>query len=554
MTPLGGHRRLRLSAHAACGVALALALAGCFGSSSSSSAGSGNANPATALPASTWFYAQAYVRPMGTRLRAIDAASEHFFDVADPATKLDAEIDKLLHPGVSYEKNIQPWLGQQAGIAILGATARNGSGATSSTLSFPGSVNAEVAVVLDQTDTAKAKSAVANGELFENKGAPADKTTSKSYRGVTYTYDVRTKTAIGVVGDFVVLATVPAFEAVVNVSKGAASLASTPSYAETIKAQITGADGLVYVPFGRLLDQLLPTLSAADPALKSQYTTLLAKYAKELLLGSLQVSATSATLDFAGIDGPPSGSTSDANPITTLPSGAWLALGITDIGPGVEDVFKALDTATNATTASLASSLATLKKTTGLDVETDLESLTTAGLFIKGSSLATLEAALVLGVKQPADAASTVNQLRAFAGLEELSSKSFKVGRIDQAGIDAGFTIKPTNSPISFDVVASHGEIVIALDAASLTDALSSTDRFGASAGYSAAASLLGNGVHPDLVLDLSQLATLLKNFGVASSGSEATALGYLQRLGVFTIGTGRTGRTLHERIAIGST
>jgi hypothetical protein len=545
-------RRLRLSSQAACGIALTLALTGCFGSSSSSGGGA-NANPAAVLPASTWFYAQAYVRPTDSRLQAIDAASEHFFQIADPGAKLDAEIDSALHPGVSYEKNIQPWLGQQAGVAVLSATARNGSGAPTNALAFPGSLHAEVALVLDQTNTAKATAALRNGALFENKGAPADKRTSKSYRGVSYVYDVTSKTAVGVVGDFVVLATVPAFEAVVDVTKGDASLAASPSYTQTVRAELPSADGLLYVPVGTLIGQFLPTLTAADPARKSEYTSLLSKYAKEILLGSLSLSSTSATLDFAGIDGPPSGATSEINPISGLPAGSWLALGVTGIGPAIENVFKELAAESNSLTSSLGQSLATLKKTTGLDVETDLESLTTAGLFIKGDSLATLEAALVLGVKAPADAPTIVNQLRAFAGLEELSSKSFTVGRIDQAGVDAGFTIKTSGSPITVDVVASRGEIVVALDAASLSDALSTTDRYATSNSYSAAASLLGSGVHPDMVLDLSQLATLLKSLGVASTGTESTALTYLQRLGTFAIGTGHTGGTLHERFAIGS-
>lgn len=531
------------------GSALALALAGCFGSSSASSGGA-NADPASALPASSWVYGQAYIRPTGSQLQGIDAASQHFFATADPGTKIDAEIDKLLHPGVSYEKNIQPWLGHQAGFAVLGATA------SGSATPLVGSLHAEVALVLDQTNTAKAKAAVASGGLFERKGAPADKTTSKSYRGVTYTYDVTSKTAVGVVGDFVVLATVPAFEAVVDVNKGAPSLASTPSYAHAIRAELSGADGFVYAPVGRLIRQLLPTLSAAAPQLGSQYTSLLSKYTSEILLGSLRISDTSATLDLAGIDGPPSGATGETgetNPITTLPAGSWLALGVTDIGPTVRNAFNALKSTTTSTAGSLAKSLAEVRQTSGLDVESDLESLTTAGLFVKGTSLATLEAALVLGVKDPADAATIVNQLRAFAGLEELSSKSFTVGRIDQAGITAGFTIKTSGSPITFEVAASAGRIVVALDAASLSDALSSSARYGASAGYSDASSLLGSGVHPDLVVDLSQLAALLKNFGVGATGSDAEALNYLQRLGTFAIGTSHTTGTLHERIAVGS-
>jgi hypothetical protein len=200
----------------------------------------------------------------------------------------------------------------------------------------------------------------------------------------------------------------------------------------------------------------------------------------------------------------------------------------------------------------LTAEFAKIRKATGIDVQGDLGSITTGALFVKGTTLATLEAAVVLNLKTPAKAPTIVNQLREFAGLASLSSKSFTVGRIDQSGIDAGFTIKPSGSPFTVDVAASGGRIVIALGPTSLSDALASTDRLSSTSAYTGAVSLLGSDVQPDLILDLPQFGTLLKNLGAATSTSDASVINYLQRLGTFAYGSGGSGNTQHARIVLG--
>jgi len=53
-----------------------------------------------------------------------------------------------------------------------------------------------------------------------------------------------------------------------------------------------------------------------------------------------------------------------------------------------------------------------------------------------------------------------------------------------------------------------------------------------ASSSFGTAASLLGSGIQPDLIVELPGIAELLKNLNVAGSASTAKVLPYLQRLG----------------------
>jgi hypothetical protein len=225
--------------------ALAAVLSACGSSSSSSSnVSSQGADPASAVPASALAYIQADVRPGGSLAQSIDAASKRLLGISDPGSKLVAMIDKSMASGSSYETDVSPWLGQQAAVAVLAGTTR---------------AKAEFAVVLDQTDTAKARAATKNSVLFGSRSGPSDTLAHASYRGVSYTEDLTAPIDVGVVGDYVVLASdAAAFDAIVDTYRGAASLAASSGFKQAVSAELAGADGVAYVPLFRLLDALIP--------------------------------------------------------------------------------------------------------------------------------------------------------------------------------------------------------------------------------------------------------------------------------------------------------
>jgi hypothetical protein len=536
MNPLSTKALRRYGRAAAC-CALAVAVAACGSSSPPSNVGAPDADPANAVPASALGYIQATVRPTGSLLAGIDAASQRLLGISDPGAKLDALIDSSAPSGSSYESNIRPWLGAQGAVALLSGTT---------------TAHAQYAIVLDQTNGAKATAAVKSGPLFENKGSAPDKLAHASYNGVTYTEDLTSKMDVGVVGDYVVIANdATAFDAIVDTVEGAASLASTSGLKQAVSSELPGADGLAYLPLAQLVAALgsKSTSGVASQVLKELRT----RFAHTILSGSARFDSNGAAVDLA-VNGATatSGSTGETNPIGTLPGGSWLALGATNVGPALAKAINELvPLASSGGLGNLDKSLAEIQQVTGVNVEGDLRSITTAGFFAKGSSRGTLEAGLVLGVGDQTQATTIVTQLKTLLSLVAASDHAFKIGPLSQSNIQTGFTIRVPSIPYTFDVAAGGARIVVALDTTSLNDALASGGRLSSTSVYTTATTLLGSDVQPDVIVELPDVAALLQSLGVANTASAAQVLPYIERLGTVALGTGSANGTQHLRLII---
>jgi hypothetical protein len=536
---------VRLGALAAIGCTLALVIAGCGGSSSTptSSLQGPGADPAAVLPAGTLAYAQVVVRPTGSLAAAIDAASQRFLGIANPGAKLDALIDKSLPAGESYETTFRPWLGARVGMALL-------SGPVSSP---------SYAAVFDQTNTANATAFINSKAALSNSGGgPVDKSTTGSYRGVSYVDDLTSHVLFGVVGKFVVVGTAKAFDAIVDVSKGAPSLADSSDYKNSLSGVLPGADLTAYVPLVKLVDALVPASDASNPEYSAVLSLLRNKYASSILVASATVNGTSATLDIGITNPPASTGPTETNPIASLPAGSWLALGSSaDLGPslakGINSLGELSSLTGSSTTTNFSQDLSQLNQVTGINIQRIVGSLTTIGLFAKGANLATLEAGLVFGVKSASTASTDVTQLHTLLSLVGMSDHSFTVSNVTGAGISSGFAVTPSGSQITIDVAASGARIVFAYGKASLTDAIASGNRLGASAGYGTATSLLGSSVQPDIIVQLPQLVTFLRSFGLANTPEGAKVLAYMTRLGTLVIGSGTSSGIDHVRIVLGA-
>jgi hypothetical protein len=505
----------------ACAV-LALALAGCFGSGSSSSTMPG-ADPASILPASTLAYVQAVVRPTGTLASDIDAASARLLGIADPGQRLDALIDRSAAKGVTYEKDIRPWLGARVAIALLSA----GKGGT------------DYVVVLDQDDPAKAQAAIANKALWQSSGS----TTTGSYRGVSYTED-ETKQIAGVVGQYVVVANdAAAFDATVDVQKGANSLASATDYQQALGDQLSDAAGSAYVPLRKLVDVLSASLSSSTE--RTVLSAVDGMIGNGILDGSVRLDASGALLDL-GTRGTPSSAASasstsspQTNPIGSLPADSLLAIGATHVGSALLSAIEGI--------GSLSSSLSEIQLATGIDIRGDLDSITTAGFFLSGASTASLQAALVLGLDDPAKAPTLLGQLYKLVTLVESVVKGVSVGSFSQ-GTTSSFTvtIKGLTQPIV--IAAAGGRIVVALGQSSLAAATSSGTTLSAAGAFKRASALLGSGVQPDTYVNLSAIGAIASGAG---TGASSSLIAELQRLGAIVVGTGKVGGSERLRIAI---
>jgi hypothetical protein len=282
---------------------------------------------------------------------------------------------------------------------------------------------------------------------------------------------------------------------------------------------------------------------------------LAAKYANAILSGSARFNSSGAALDIT-VSGAPAktSSNTETNPIGMLPGGSWLAIGATNVGPTLATLLKELGTLAGGDLSGLTGSLTEIQSATGLNLEGDLRSLTTAAFFAKGSNLATLEAGLVLGTTGSSKATAIVTQLKGLLTLVSASDHAFTLGSLSQSEIQSGFTIRVPGVPFTFYVASAGTRIVIALGATSLDDALASTGRLDSTSTYTTATSLLGSGIQPDVIVELPDVGELLQNLGVSDTASATKVLTYVERLGTIALGTGSVGGAQHVRLIISGT
>lgn len=512
----------------------AVPIAGCGSSSSSSnsSGGSSGTDPAALLPASAPLYVEAQVRPTGELAANAKTVAGKILRTSDPGGKIVGLIDDAgKDEGASYEKDVEPWLGQRAGIAITG-------------LGTGGDVDLVGAIASKDDDAAKA---------FLKKYA---KGATRKYRDVEYSYKSGDDTAAAVVDHAVLVGTERAFKSAID-SRSGASLESAGAFK---KARATvGTDGLgfAYADPSRFFDL---ALGAAGGALKGSDAQSLQAF-KGILTGSglqsvaakLDVASNALRVDAAAIGLKAGkgvgGDTGDsAAAAASVPAGAWLSAGLGDVGATFQQTLTTLGSAGATGGIDPATLLSQLKNQLGIDVQKDLLSwMGNAGLFVKGTSLSDLGAALVVTSKDPSASKAAIPKLKKL--LSGLNVKTSPLSGPGTGGAD-GFSID-VGGPVGggIQVAAKDDTFVIAYGASALKDALDGGDTLGDSEPFKTAAGLL-EGTKPSLFLDTPQVVKLIGSLA-GSDEDFAKAKPTLDAFGPAAAGASRDGDVWRLKAAV---
>jgi hypothetical protein len=460
-------RRLALVAAAA----IAVPVAGCGSSGDSSSAGAAN-DPAKAIPVSAPFYLEATVRPTGSDKTNLEAAGRKLLRTNDPAAKLHQLIDQAgRKQGKTYERDIQPWLGDKAAIAITGYAAGK----------------PEFAVVVNSTDDAKA------ADLINGDSSYADK---RSFEGTDYRFDPKDGTAGGVVKHYLVIASEPSFKQVAHLlNKGGDSLASNQDLQDARSA--TGnRPGFMFVDLQGLLRTVAS--SAASSLGPSQLSAINGIFQRFRAFGAgITADGQAVRMTVASVGGKGTGN----GPATSLPldkvtGNAWLALSQKDIGSSIERVLSSL--------GSTSDSITQLETATGLSVKQDLLSwMGDVNLFVEGDSVPALGGALVIQSTNPA------RTRVAIAKIERLLAQFNQRPGAAPAGTSDGFTL-PLGSGHKLLIGLAGNRFVIAVGQKALRDAIHPTSTLGSGANYRSASGLLGGGAKPSFFLDFPTVTRFL--------------------------------------------
>jgi hypothetical protein len=535
---------------------IASLLAGCGSSHSSGTV----ADPASAVPAAAPLYAGAIVRPGEPLKGTARSAGSALTHQADPYLNL---LGALQTPGsgkLDYKTEVAPWLGEQAGIFLAAvdasAEARLGqllfllaqgrSGGSSGSSAFPFAAGgAQGAIVLDTSNVAKARSFLET--QAKRAGAHA-----ASYRGVSYLLTAA-GTAFGIVDRFAVIGSESGLRSVVDTTLGAPSLERSAAYAKLLGSAPHGALAHLYANTGSLLSA---TRGARAKGLSAVLSPLSGAGPVNV---SLIPSSSSFALDAdalpAGTPGASGGlfasSAEGAQAFGELPGDSWLGLGVGDAGATLPSVVGGVQ-ALASFVGSLASGSAEAQRSSGLSASgllngllLPLSALTssseaarsfrawagTAGLFASGSGLLELKGASVINSKSPALSRAAVAQLGA-----ALRRSGASVQATSIPGTDAAVSAKVAGLPVVLDIAngrAANGrtKFVIGLGEASVTAALSPSSPLSGAASTSAAATTLGEGIQPSVVVDFPTLLVLLEGVGLNEDPTISALLPYLRSL-----------------------
>jgi Protein of unknown function (DUF3352) len=541
-------------------VLLVAALGGALGGCGSSHSAGTAADPAAAVPASASLYVGATVRPEGSQKADALAAGLALTQQADPYLRLLALLQTPGAPALSFTHDVAPWLGARAGV-FLSAAGSSGSaqagrllsllqqgllGSSSSAGAFPfGSAGAQGAIVLDTTDSAKARA-------FLTAQAARAGAHAATYRGVSY-QSARAGIASGLIDRFLVIGSESGVRSVIDTTLGGPALAHASGYAKLLAVAPAGAIAHLYS------NPAAVGGAAAAPRSEAPGLLTLLAGARESDI-SLVPAAGSIAIDADILSGgsasAPGGllaaGADGAQAFGELPGDSWLALGLGHAGSSIGEDVRGLK-ALASLASTLGGSTSAGPTTAPISVKGLFEGLFTplsllgaedpqarrafaswmgsAGVFASGAGLLDLRGAVVIESKDPALSRAAVATLGA-----QLQKAGASVTRASIPGTEAAIGARITGLPIVLDIAdgrdaGGHTKFVLGLGEQSVVTALNPSSTLSAAAPAKAAAAALGEGIQPNLTVDLPTLVSLFEGVGLSEDPTLSTLLPYLRSL-----------------------
>jgi hypothetical protein len=528
-------------------------LSGC-GSSGSSG------DPATLVPATAPLYASLAVKPSGGSGGDASTAAKKLTHLAEPYGSLAQALLASENSKLDFNRDIKPWAGKSAGVFVTSLdTSKLPQSASSAQALFEGGLTsigsslgastfgargAQGAIVLATSDAGKARS-------FLSQRAHEQQAHATTYRGVSYQVSP-TGAAEGIVKDFAVIGSETGLKSVIDTSLGGAAITTAPGYVKPPTNAIASA----YVQPEALVKAVHGSSGAA-----SQGVALLGQLFTGSQSASLSVTPTSNSISLQGeihsADGSkPLFGQEGAKALGTLPEGSWLAAGVGNVGAnlpralallhgvasfGASTVFASLGgPSIEKLFAALDSPKANLQKDFG-------GWATSGGMFVSGTGLFNLQAALVIASNDPTASRAAVGKLAKL-----MQSAGAVVSNASIVGTDAAVSVKLQGFPAVIFIADGGSKFVLGLGQQSVQGALTPSSTLSSSPAYSSASSTLGGGIEPSLIVEFPTLLGFLEGVGLSQSSGVSNLVPYFKSLGTLTAGATSQGGVERFRVVLG--
>ncbi len=237
-----------------------------------------------------------------------------------------------------------------------------------------------------------------------------------------------------------------------------------------------------------------------------------------------------------------------------LPGDSWLAIGVGDLSRTLGSAQSLRTLASLLSGVSLGSisfkaALAPLSSH-ALDVQRDLLSwMGATGVYVSGSSVLNLQAAVVVAAKDPARSLAAVGKL---AGAYREAGGQTSPTSVP--GTETAVTVKLPNFPLTLTLAEGQGKFVVGLGAPSVQEALSPQSTLAGTPNYNAAAGALGQGIQPSALVEFHTLSGLLESLGLNQAPGFSGFASAIAPLSTLAVGGGESlpGGVKRARVVIG--
>lgn len=366
-------------------LAAALIVAGCGGDSSS-----GETDPAEAAPPGAPVFVEAQIQPGGEIAQNVDSLAEKVAGVDDVGALIAEELERSAADDgdqLDFEKEIQPWLGEKAGIFLQEYDGDEFQGAG-------GALQVSDEGEAEEFVNAKADE---SGETYDEG----------EYEGVDFKTDEEGATVGFTEGLLMYAEDERIFKQMVDALDGE-NLAGEEAFADATDDVPDESVGDVYVDIGALIQEagqgideetrLGLELLGIEPEGSTALISLIpGAETLELDISSDLTSGAAAGGDASGLLG-------------SLPSGSVAAVASADYGQALQQMIDEIDengipgeVPPNKFKSSLEES--------GIDIESIVGSIGDIGVFVEGNDESTLGGALVIESGDSSEAQNTVKNL-----------------------------------------------------------------------------------------------------------------------------------------------
>ncbi|HSD23551.1 MAG TPA: DUF3352 domain-containing protein [Solirubrobacterales bacterium] len=491
----------------ACVAAPAALIAGCGGGGAG---GDVDVGPATAVPAGAALYVDGTVEPTGQVRTDANAALGKVLDTPDPGGKIVSLIEGQAKAGghpFNYERDVAPWLGEQAGFFFTDLTDNAQKGAAVIETTNPGAALAFARKV---------------------SGATATSPAPQTYNGASYQAEPDDPTTVfGTVGDFLVTGDVEGFKGAVDAEKGD-SLGDNGDFKDSLDQLPSSRLGTFYTVPKTLIDALGP--AQIDQQTQAAIEKSAGNSLEKPVAGALTASADTLDLQFIGGDN--GVETPESSLIGDVPADSWLALGLGNLGDAAK---RTIDQLKEQGVPNIEQGIAQVEQATGASIDQLTNALGDAVVYVRGESENTLNGALVIQTKDPDLTGRLLSQLQTLVQLG--SQGTTKPLQLDGGG--TGFRINdPTQTPQPVEFAQQGDKIVIGYGANSAARSLAPRQTLGDSPTFSSAKGQVSD-LGTDLFLDLPKVLRLAEAQGAKSDPGYAQAKPYIDALSYLVSGSG---------------